>query len=183
MKNIFLGLMMVICGVGCTSFNRDALWNAPIDEKSYCTYYKDDFQPGSLFVHRQDDWTDKRLSYGYELKVIDIVDNWVMLDHGWSSISPRYNSFDFKNDPKSPYTTLNTMFWMRTSPIFVKVLHPENVKIGELFKEYGQYMYLYDDFITVSNKEYFAKHLEQINESQELVAKPFPFIYIRPANN
>ena len=164
---------------GCTSFNRDALWNAPIT-REYCTYYEADFPPGSLFVHSQTDWTEKRLDYGYELKVFAVVDGWLILNHGWS-----YLSFGHWPDNACSLSELayESSFanpgWLRTTPIAVKVLDPGNIKVGDLFTVYGQYKYLGTAPRKFRGKTVWMKHLKQINSSQENVAAPYPFIYFR----
>lgn len=163
-KLIMFILLIIMCG--CTSFNRDALWNAPIAHSDYCTYFSEDFPVGSLFVHKCDDWTQKRLKYGYELKVIHKINNdTYVLDHGWTV------TYKLLID--------GTTIPMNHRPIIVKILNKNNnIKVGDFFIIYGQYKYI--SIHNFKNKKYKnIKYFEQINHSQDDVVEPLPFIYFR----
>ena len=159
---------------GCTSFNRDALWNACINEDEYCTYYPEDFPIGSEFVHRMDDWTEKRLAKGYELKVVAVNGDEARLEHGWQVLRKIDKKVVSVDENKKSARDCR----LCTRPIIVKVLNPINLKIGEFFIEYGQY--LYDKDIEIGEKK--IPYLIQENTCQDLVAEPYPFIYHRKKN-
>ena len=162
---------LLIATTGCTSFNRDALWNACINETEYCTYYMEDFPVGSKFVHRQDDWTDKRLKKGYELKIMSVDGDEARLEHGWQVLRElNGNVVSVEDNQKSARAGR-----LCTRPIIVKVLNPSNLKVGAFFTEYGQY--LYDKDIPYGGGK--IPYLIQENTCQDLVAEPYPFIYLR----
>ena len=164
---------------GCTSFNRDALWNAPIPDE-YCTYYAVDFPPGSLFVHSQNDWTEKRLAYRYELKVLGEDAGWLILDHGWAVLDSSHDMlYQLMWDKAACHAFWPNPRWMQTEPIAVKVLDPDGVKVGDLFTVYGQYRYLGLAPRKFNGKTFQMKHLQQINSLQDAVAEPYPFVYFR----
>ena len=174
-----IGLAAVSAAVGCTSFNRDALWNAPIQVDNYCTYYKDDFPVGSKFVHKQDDWTDKRLKYGYELKVLGQANDSFLLDHGWRVYAPVAPKQGSVSDDFSPSFPLESLDFLYTDPILVKVLDPSSVKVGELFTAYGQYVFEGYETVKVGKVALRVKTLRQLNTDQTPVVKPYPFVYCR----
>lgn len=181
-----LSLSLFLLGVyalsGCIPFNRDALWNAPIPMEEYCTYYQEDFPMGSLFVHRLDEWTEYRIRWGYELKVLKKIGNQVVLQHGWNVFN---NGFDTYYD--FPYTDFDRLYrkwqriptYMSLSPIVVIPLHPDNVQVGDFYREYGQYKYESKMLLWINGKSTWVKVFRQINTSQELVAEPYPFFYFR----
>lgn len=144
----------------------------------HCTYFREDFPVGSKFVHRLDDWTEYRIRWGYELKVIDKIDGAFVLRHGWNVFSDINDDIHF-TDASSPYQNAIHTLKLHNPPVLVIPLHPENLKIGEFYKEYGQYQYVADVTLNINGKQEKIKVLRQLNECQELVAKPFPFIYFR----
>ena len=162
---------LLIATTGCTSFNRDALWNACIDEPEYCTYYKEDFPVGSRFVHRVDDWTEKRLKKGYELKILQVNGAEAHLDHGWEVLR-KVNGKLVEVDEKPKGHVPGRIY---TRPIIVRVLEANNLKVGEFFKEYGQYKYEKN----IKENGQTTPYLVQENTCQDLVAEPYPFIYHR----
>ena len=190
MKTKILTIALVAAALcGCVSFNRDALWNAAVPEDEYCTYYEEDFPIGSKFVHRQDDWTEYRTKWGFELKVIAKNGDAVLLRHGWS-VFTKFGTYlpleGFRVAESSegwwhkiPRAGGLEYIYIPDKPILVYPLHPENVKVGDFFTEYGQYKYEGQGDIPVGDKKLRVKVLRQLNESQELVAKPFPFFYCR----
>ena len=161
-----LGIVLLVTP-GCLSFNRDALWNAAIKDNEYCTYWKGDFPVGSMFVHREDDWTAKRLKYGYELTVTEIRGNTIRLEHGWAVYGQSH--FDGEGG------IVEEGRKMRTRPILVSVLDSSNLKVGDMFKEYGQYKYECD--LDGEKGEGKIPYLVQVNRCQDLVAEPYPFIH------
>ena len=188
-KKTIFGILSAIALCGCVSFNRDALWNASVPFDEYCTYYEEDFPIGSKFVHRLDDWTEYRVKWGYELKVIAKSGDAVLLRHGWSVFTKfgTYLPLDGFRDAESsegwwhkiPRAGGLEYIYIPDRPIVVYPLHPENVKVGEFYTEYGQYEYEGQTDLPVGDKFLRVKVLRQLNESQELVAKPFPFFYCR----
>ena len=177
LKAVAIAAMAAALG-GCTSFNRDALWNAPITLDNYCTYYKDDFPVGSKFVHKQDDWTNKRLKYGYELKVVGTAGKFFVLDHGWRVYAPQTTFEQGKCDKDfSPEFPMESLDFLYTEPILVDVLEPNAVKVGDLFKEYGQYEFVGFKDVSVVGKVVPLKLIRQLNTDQTPVVKPYSFFY------
>ena len=184
-KMLAVGLcgVLLMASTGCTSFNRDALWNACLDEDEYCTYYKEDFPVGSEFVHRQDDWTDYRLKNGYELKIMAVDGDEARLEHGWNALRKRDGKIVSvgnktkeevaKEDKNNKARFVQERVNIR--PIVVKVLDKDNLKVGEFFKEYGQYKYEKDTSLGNGKVPY----LVQENTCQDLVAEPYSFFYFR----
>ena len=149
-------MSMITCLLiaGCVSFNRDALWNAPITAPSYCTYFNGDFPIGSVFVHRQDDWTDKRLEHEYELTVMQTNgQSLVVLDHGWTV----YDHFK-----------VDTVIYLHHNPILVDYACEgstnECYKVGDMFKSYGQYKYVSNLTIDYNGKPLKMKYFKKINK-------------------
>ncbi len=179
MKNtvkMFISALVLATAFGCTSFNRDALWNAPIKSNEYCTYYQEDFPKGSTFVHRQDDWTEKRLSKGYELKVVDVVGGNLLLDHGWTV----FNGTDYLWH--KPILVNPTILDEKQDDDAVVAAHEyvsTNYAVGTFFKDYGQYKYVDDVEVDFDGERITVKYFEKISDSQELAAEPYPFFYFR----
>jgi len=188
-KKTIVGALVGLSLCGCMSFNRDALWNAPLPMQNYCTYYAEDFPIGSMFVHRLDDWTRYRTRWGYELKTTaQTSDGSFILQYGWDVFweeTLSYNAFAGSeslytmpiSDSPNPQGLTGTV--IRSRPIIVKTLYPERVKVGEFFTEYGQYKFTGYRTVKINGKKVKMKAFTQVNESQELVAKPYPFVYFR----
>ena len=156
---------------GCLEFNRDALWNAPINEYDYCTYFKTDFPVGSMFVHRQDSWTDKRLDYKYELTVMQTNTPTVfVLDHGWTVLAS--NSGVVYDLPHKPILVDTSIEGSTNTEDSV-------YQVGDMFKSYGQYQYVGNAVVYYKGKDHVMKCFKRTSLSQDLVAEPYPFIYIR----
>lgn len=128
MKRLILSLALLVALVGCDedgnyiSFNRDALWNLSLAERSYCTFDAGTITNGMVFCHVNDVTTKNRIKIKCELTVQKVLE-----DNCYVVKIPYLDG----GDPTNP---------IPLKPIVVKVL-PDSpqYKVGDFFTNWGQY--------------------------------------------